>query len=277
MATLQQTQTAFDAALAAHRRRALLPTALRSRLMEKLPVQVKDLSFWSAGVTKLRWVQEAHSLVDQMLQGAVSRPEARLKLRRLGVQLGARYDASPDDPTGALTRITSDARINLVLDTNVELARGAGYHAQRQDEDTLDAYPAQELIRVRDSLVKRDWPAIWQRHGGKLSKGKRMIALVNDPIWVAISRFGHPYAPFDYNSGMDTIAISRSEAIAEGVMPEDAPSPEPEQTDMAEGLEAQTRITPGSPLAEVIQKHFKGHASVGDDGVLRWHRGGAAQ
>jgi hypothetical protein len=37
--------------------------------------------------------------------------------------------------------------------------------------------------------------------GGQIFGG-RMIALKSDPIWTAISAFGTPYPPFDYNSGM---------------------------------------------------------------------------
>lgn len=47
--------------------------------------------------------------------------------------------------------------------------------------------------------------------GGKLTDG-RMIARKDDPIWTAISAFGRPYPPFDYNSGMITREIFRGEA-----------------------------------------------------------------
>ena len=39
-----------------------------------------------------------------------------------------------------------------------------------------------------------------------------MIAGVNNPIWARISRFGLPYPPFDFNSGMGVKLIPRKEA-----------------------------------------------------------------
>jgi hypothetical protein len=48
-----------------------------------------------------------------------------------------------------------------------------------------------------------------------------MIARKNDPIWEKISRFGEPYPPFDYNSGMWTRDISRAEAMELGVIDRD--------------------------------------------------------
>ena len=45
-----------------------------------------------------------------------------------------------------------------------------------------------------------------------------MIARKDDPIWTQISRFGTPYPPFDFNSGMETRGIGRREAVALGVI-----------------------------------------------------------
>ena len=39
------------------------------------------------------------------------------------------------------------------------------------------------------------------------------------PIWSAISRFGNPYPPFDYNSGMGVDDVSYDEALKLGVLP----------------------------------------------------------
>lgn len=45
-----------------------------------------------------------------------------------------------------------------------------------------------------------------------------MIALKNESIWEDISRFGTPYAPFDFNSGMDVRDIDRATAVQLGLM-----------------------------------------------------------
>lgn len=46
-----------------------------------------------------------------------------------------------------------------------------------------------------------------------------MVALVDDPIWARISRWGDPFPPFDYNSGMKLFKVSRANAIRLGLLP----------------------------------------------------------
>lgn len=41
-----------------------------------------------------------------------------------------------------------------------------------------------------------------------------MVALKTDGIWKAINRFGTPWPPFDFQSGMGLVEIERSEADA---------------------------------------------------------------
>jgi hypothetical protein len=47
-----------------------------------------------------------------------------------------------------------------------------------------------------------------------------MIARKDSPIWEALSRFGTPYPPFDFNSGMWTKDVSREEAVGFGILGE---------------------------------------------------------
>ncbi len=59
--------------------------------------------------------------------------------------------------------------------------------------------------------------SIWAANGGRFYDG-RMIALKNDPIWAKISRFGTPWPPFDFGSGMGVDDVSREEAEAMGLL-----------------------------------------------------------
>ena len=45
-----------------------------------------------------------------------------------------------------------------------------------------------------------------------------MIALKNDPVWTALSRFGRPWPPFDYDSGMGIADIDRETAETLGLL-----------------------------------------------------------
>lgn len=115
------------------------------------------------------------------------------------------------------TEISTDRRLRLIYDTQFARAKA---QIQRQDDiaqGVFDAYPAQELERGGVRKRPRNWKKRWTDSGGKLYGG-RMIALVDDPIWAKISRWGNPLPPFDYNSGMDIAKVSLEDAQELGLI-----------------------------------------------------------
>ncbi len=84
------------------------------------------------------------------------------------------------------------------------------------DPEVLDAYPAGELVHVKNGTEPYDWKTRWLEFDGKIHGG-RMIALKGDPIWLKISDFGHPHPPFAFASGMDMVDVSRVEAVGLGL------------------------------------------------------------
>jgi hypothetical protein len=101
------------------------------------------------------------------------------------------------------------------------------------DPDVLDAYPAQRLMRIEDREHPRPswfWPDRWAlafaKVGGAGAIEDEMIALKTSPIWSKLSRFGTPWPPFDYESGMGLEDVSRDEAEAVGLLAPDAPVPQ---------------------------------------------------
>ncbi len=225
---------------------------------------------FSAGVTNADFLPKASDRIDGMLTGlkesggGIGRAKARLQLRELLDSLGYR---PADGEEGRLTDLSSDARLNLILDTNVQMAQGYGHFAEGQDSAILDQWPAQELIRVRDSRVPRDWPTRWADAGGQFFGG-RMIALKSDPIWTDISAFGLPYPPFDFNSGMDVQDVDRDEAMAIGLIDRDTEiAPQPR------GFNADLQASPDvrdNALKSALQELFGGLAQFDAGGVLRW-------
>ncbi|MBQ9343900.1 MAG: hypothetical protein IJT88_01635 [Kiritimatiellae bacterium] len=73
-----------------------------------------------------------------------------------------------------------------------------------------------------------------------------MIALKDDPIWAAISRFGTPWSPFDFGNGMDVQDVDWNEAAELGVLKEDDPPPKMEPKDFNAGLAAEVEFDEGS-------------------------------
>ncbi len=116
-----------------------------------------------------------------------------------------------------------DERLILCIETAIGLAQGYDHWRQHQDEDFLDQFPAQELYRLESRGAPRDWQERWEAAGGKFygDAKDRMIAKMNDPIWVEISAFGLPWPPFDLNSGMWVEDIDRDEAEQFGVIETD--------------------------------------------------------
>lgn len=253
----------FREAIQSRQVRQILPTEFRTALLDEIPSELRERAFFSAGVQNAGFLERASTAVDELLAGTTDRATQRAGLRQMLAQLQVFPDAERDD---ALTDLTSDARLNLILDTNLEMAQGYGQWKQGQDEAVLDQWPAQELIRARDSKVPRDWAQRWSDAGGRFFGG-RMIALKNDPIWTRISRFGLPYPPFDFNSGMDVQDIDRTEAVALGLISRDA-RVQPQDRDFDTDMQASVDVRDQS-LRAAITDHFRGRARFDAQGVLR--------
>lgn len=246
--------------------RSILPTDFRTKLLNEIPAALRERSFFSAGVTNAEFLQSADDKIADLISGTVDRATKRAELKKLLTSLEYRPGEGEE---GTLTDLSSDARLNLILDTNTEMAFGYGQWKQSQDPAILDMWPAQELVRVRDSDHPRDWPSRWADAGGEFSGG-RMIALKNDSIWTEISAFGLPYPPFDFNSGMGVQDVDRTEAVALGLIDRDT-----ELLPQDRGFNTDLQATPdlrSKGLATALQSALDdvGIASEFVKGVLRF-------
>lgn len=252
----------FAEAIQSREVRQILPTDFRTALLQQIPAELRERAFFSAGVTNAQFLEEASKKIDALVAGKADRATMRLELKQLLDSLGFQ---PPEGEEGTLTDLSSDDRLNLILDTNVQMAQGYGHWMQGQDPAVLAQWPAQELIRVIDSKDKRDWAQIWADNGGQFFNG-RMIALKDDPIWIAISEFGNPYAPFRWGSGMDVADVSLDECIEVGLLTGPIEIT-PQDRGFNEGLEASLGVS--NDIAEAVQGLFGDKATV-IDGVLRW-------
>lgn len=106
------------------------------------------------------------------------------------------------------------------IDTNVSLLRRHRDYERREqhwDVGAMEFYPAFELRFFRREIPTRDWNAEWQKLGGKIYDGK-LIARKDDPIWLAISDFGYPFEPFDFDQSVWLSDVSDQELAKHGLI-----------------------------------------------------------
>ncbi len=198
-----------------------VPSWARTAEWSGVPVQLRRRAFFSAAVADARALSEERKAVADLLQGGSKDGKIyRRDTAISGLQAVMRARGLDTGDPDALTNPAAEERIKLVIDTNRAQAQGYARFKRSSTGGALLAFPAQELVRVRNSGQPRDWRARWIAAGGTLSEG-RMAALKEDPVWTALSRFGTPYPPFDFNSGMGVRDLSRREALRLGLIAED--------------------------------------------------------
>lgn len=261
---------------------------LSSAEWSEIAVGLRERAFFSARIDDLRTLSYMQSQLGDALSLVQRNGGAFIDRSKFIADTRNFLGAAPGD-TGMLTDITSADRLGLIYDFNIEDAMEYGRWRARQDPDILDMFPADELTRVEQRMVPRgwrrgpggaliavpdeSWPARWERAGGRIIDG-RMIAPKGDPIWVAISRFGRPWPPFDFNSGMGLVDVSRAEAEDLGVIAKDAPAPAPQHLAFNHNLQAS--VPEASPaLLEAFREIFGSTATVGADGKITWLGTGA--
>lgn len=216
----------FVEAVVKHLARTVTPSPMNAEEWANVPAAIRERAMFSARVTNTTHLQKLKDHIEQILAPRTERrPDGTLATvgmdkatARLALKQwleGTGYD--PGAKEGTIEDLSSDQRINLQLEQNVRSAQGYGQHVQGTVAGALDAFPAQELFRQESREEPRDWESRWAEAGG-VFYGGRMIALKSDPIWSAISRFGTPWPPFDFGSGMWVRDIDRDEAIDLGLM-----------------------------------------------------------
>jgi hypothetical protein len=217
--------TPFFEALQRREVQSVLPTSLSSQeIADRLAPEFTERALLSARTTNAEYLQTIGDVIDSILDpqtvtggdrnvtAGMDQATARLTLKNKLRELG--YEPSADD-RGTIKDLGSDRRLDLVISTNVEMAQGYGNWMQGQDEAVLDEFPAQELFRALDREKPREWQRRWSEAASATGvETSGFIALKNTRIWPALSRFGTPYPPFDFNSGMDVRDVTRDEAEA---------------------------------------------------------------
>jgi len=250
---------------------------LRTNEWAQMPLGLRQRAQFSAGVESMRVLSniqakllQSVSLARMQLGGGkegafMDRTKFVGDLHQIAMSEGL-YPRNGGQ--GGLRDITSVPRLQMIYDIQVGQAQGfAGWKAD-MDPDMLDAYPAQELIRIADRKKKRIWQARWANAGGPHLPGNRMAALKTDPVWIGISRFECPWPAFDFNSGMGLRDISRAEAEKMGLLqPGERVTPNDE--DFNAGLEASVRGMDPRTI-ESLKSLFGDQVQVLDNNTVTW-------
>jgi hypothetical protein len=233
----------FEEALSFASEKHLLPTELSSAELSGLSSELKQRSIFSARMALADPLQQLQDDLEKITGGPddedfaarargekpllVSIPDAKANLLRSLRTYGY-------VPTEAgLKDHTSDARLQLIVETNVLDTLGFGQWKAKQNAESLIQFPAWKLTRLRFSKVPRDWPMRWNEaryecgepRGATDGDSGEMIALINHPIWRSLGdpdifpdALGNPWAPFAFNSGMGVLDVHRDEARALGLV-----------------------------------------------------------
>jgi hypothetical protein len=183
-------------------------------IMADCPACIEGMKDWRAVGEALVWARgkllaEVRPMVLRQVQnlkaGKTTVASARLAVKEaLPAKLAARDPKVIDS-------------IGILIQTNADLFRNHEQFWQQHDADVLDLWPALELSAICKSDFPRDWPKAWAAAGGKFFDG-RMIARKDDPLWLALSDFGFPFAPFSFDRGYWTKEVGRDESTQLGII-----------------------------------------------------------
>jgi hypothetical protein len=231
-------------ALAALARRDIMPTNLGTYDLQQLGRDVQLDSFFSARTTLTDLLNGYKGDIGKMLNPqqiirdgqpvnvGLTQAYALQDIQQLLQKIG--YQPNPED-RGTIKDLSSDGRINLVLETNVQIHQGEGWWLQGQNDAVLDEFPAQELFRAESRLTQRNWLARFRLAGAQtgdpigtgwtITPDGRMIALKNHAIWNWLGSsklfsdgLNLPFAPFAFRSGMNLRDIDRDETESLGLI-----------------------------------------------------------
>ncbi len=203
-------------------------TSLSSReIAEHVPRALRDNAVFSARTIYAEHVSELKREIATLLQGGSNPAEIRTAMKLRLAKLGYQPDPAK---RGGLQDLSSDVRTNLIISMTEQEARGYAVWRSQQDAGVMAVWPANQLYRAEERKIPRDWRQRWESARADLgdatsattamSKGGPFIALKNDPSWTHpdVNRFGRPWPPFDFNSGMRLRNVKASDARKMGVL-----------------------------------------------------------
>lgn len=197
------------------------PSAMRTAEWSHVPLEIRERAFFMAAVEDAEILALFQRESRAIAAGESSNDESMRRIRTALEAMGYQPEAGEE---GTIHDLRSLRRMRVVLDTNVEMARGHAMWVRAQG--SILAFPAWRYIRAAHREVPRDWPGRWAAAreatvlAGATAGDGGMVALVNHPLWRDgdFNRFQSPYPPFDFQSGMSVSPVRRSEARELGLL-----------------------------------------------------------
>lgn len=281
--------------------RGVLPSSLSSvELRRAYTAAVRARAVFSARTTHAGYLAFLKQQIGQLLAtenaegDSIGPAEVRLRLKQMLAAL--RYDpeaggfGTPEDAgvppavRGSLQDLSSDRRINLIIDTQQIRYTSAGQLERGLQPLTLKVFPAWELVPGAAREPRTNWPQRWMAAGGTLygPRENRLIAHKNSPVWQRLGELaeypdtldgGMP--PFAFGSKRVWLSVSLRECIALGVDLSDGSSARPAATPAGGPATAASRLP--TPMASVpegadfkpVAKVLQADLQTGPDGKPR--------
>jgi hypothetical protein len=195
--------------------KALVGSNLDSSQWNQIQAGFRNRAFFSSRVAEVNILAAMRERVAKYAEGETDLSKIRMMIR--DDLRRANYTPEPGQEN-TIHDLFSQARLDVIIKTNVAQARGYMQYAEGMSPGAFAAFPAQEFTRIAHRRNQRqDWPQRWAKAGGKTYGGK-MIALKDDPVWERLSVFGNPFPPFDWGSGMGVMDVDRKTAIQLGLI-----------------------------------------------------------
>ena len=251
--------------------KALVGSDLDSSQWNQIQAGLRNRAFFSSRIAKV-------NIIDAMRRKAAEYARGETDLSKIRMEFREELETLKYDPKGAtgIHNLFSQARIDVIVKTNVAQARGYIQYAEGMSPGAFAAFPAQEFTRVAHRKnARQDWPQRWAKAGGKTYGGK-MIALKDDPVWVNLSVFGNPFPPFDWGSGMGVLDVDRKTAIELGLIDDAALREKTAEMrkkplpDFNENMQASVPdLRHDSLCGQILKRDFGDQISI-DNSVVKW-------
>lgn len=221
--------TAFFNALSELFSRTPTPSPMNYREWQAVAPVIRQRSFFSATIDKVRVLSLYQRLMGDWLEGTVEEvdgPYGKQIAYKVGGAAQFREQASeflvaqglvtPEElGDKRMSNIASTQRLDLVFNTNIEQAQTlALWKSRTQNADYINRNPAARFVRRPGATIKRE------RHVAAENEVRRWDDFA---FWLFqnaedIGGFGVPWGPFGFNSYMVQQPVNRKEAERLGLV-----------------------------------------------------------